>query len=150
MELYPAVLTAYWEQRAPEGFSVELAPFRIQEFSFLEKVCGSYELCTGHQYYVADLPAMLDFFLRAKQRLTGLSDGEWSFQVEERLYCCSVKGGNIQVTVGAGKKDKGVKEWEKGELVRFLFGPSSAVFGLFGAPAGWFPLPLYLPGADAV
>lgn len=150
MELYPAVLTAYWKQRAPEGFSVELAPFRIQEFSFLEKVCGSYELCTGHQYYVADLPAMLDFFLRAKQRLTGLSDGEWSFQVEERLYCCSVKGGNIQVTVGAGKKDKGVKEWEKGELVRFLFGPSSAVFGLFGAPAGWFPLPLYLPGADAV
>ena len=153
MELYPAVLLAYWEQRAPEGFSVELPLYRTQEFSFLEKVCGRYELRTGHQYYMADLQAVLSFFLRAKQRLTGLLDGKWAFRTEGRLYCCSVKDGNVCVTVESGEaaeRWKDGKEWEKGELVRFLFGPSSAVLTTTGAPAGWFPLPLYLPDADAV
>src|SRR5699024_7356740 len=66
MALYPAVLLAYWEQRAPEGFSVGLSLYRTEEFSFLEKICGRYELRTGHQYYMADLQAVLSFFLRAK------------------------------------------------------------------------------------
>ena len=153
MTLYPAVLLAYWEQRASEGFSVGLSLYRTEEFSFLEKICGRYELRTGYQYYMEDLQAVLAFFLRAKQRLTGLLDGKWAFRTEGRLYCCSVKDGNVCVTVEAGEAAeqwKDGKEWERGELVRFLFGPSSAVLSSYGAPAGWFPLPLYLPDADAV
>ena len=152
-ELYPEALLAFWEQRAPEGFSVVLPSYRIQEFSFLEKICGRYDMGTGHQYYIADLQAVLSFFLQAKQRLTGLVDGEWSFRTEGRLYCCSVWNGKVRVSVESGEaaeRREDVKEWEKGELVRFLFGPSSAVLPADGAPEGWFPLPLYLPDADAV
>lgn len=153
MELYPEVLLAFWKQRAPEGFSVGLAPYRTQEFAFLEKICRRYVLGTGYQYYMADLPAVLSFFLQAKQRLTGLSEGKWTFRTEGRLYCCSVRNGNVQVTVDPGKEEKcqeGIREWGKGELVRFLFGPSSAVLPTLETPAGWLPLPLYLPEADSV
>ena len=82
-ELYPAVMKAYWEKRATEGFSVELAWYRTREFDFLEKICGRYLLRQGHQYDMADLKEVLRFFLRAKKELFGLSDGEWSFRVRE-------------------------------------------------------------------
>ena len=160
-KLYPAVIKAYWEKRAPQGFSVSLAPYRTREFAFLEKVCGRYQLGTGYQYYIADLREMLSFFLRAEQRLSGLADGEWSFRIreeeteEERLFGCSVKGEQIRVSCltrqEAGEdRWQAAEEWEKGELVRFLFGPSSCIRRSAGAPAEWFPLPLFLPEADAV
>ena len=160
MQLYPAVLKAYWEMRAPGGFSVELAWYRTREFDFLERVCGRYLLRQGHQYYMADLQKVLCFFLRAKKRIFGLPDGEWSFRVREEdgteaLFSCLVKEGGIQVR-RFGKKEAGAarweaaEAWEKGDLARYLFGPSPFVRPKSGAVPGWLPLPLYLPEADAV
>ncbi len=159
-ELYPAVMKAYWEKRAPEGFSVELAWYRTREFDFLEKICGRYLLRQGHQYDMADLKEVLRFFLRAKKELFGLSDGKWSFRVREEegktaLFSCSVKGEEIRVRRFSEEEAdpaewEKAEEWEKGELARFLFGTASFVRQRPGIPAGWLPLPLYLPSADAV
>ena len=109
---------------------------------------------------MADLKEVLRFFLRAKKELFGLSDGKWSFRVREEegetaLFSCSVKGEEIRVRRFSEEEAdpaewEKAEEWEKGELARFLFGTASFVRHRPGIPAGWLPLPLYLPSADAV
>ena len=154
-KLLPAVLRAYWKERASEGFSLCLAPYRTEAYAFLEKICAGCELRNGYQYYLADLRAVLSFCMRARQRLNGLADGEWDFRTEGRMYACSVRKGEVRVDEFSREQAETERwnaagEWEKSELVRLLFGLRPAVSCPDGVPSGWLPFPLYLPEVDAV
>lgn len=155
-KLLPAVLKAFFLDQAREGFSIRLPLYQKQQLAVVEEICDWYTLESDHQYRIADMGKMLEFFMKAKQSACGLTDGSWAFRTQERLYRCQVKQGCVKVTEQE-REAVSKEEWERtftasySRLVRLLFGPLTVLAGpLPEAPEGWFPLPLYLPDADAV
>ena len=159
-QLYSAVLKLFWKEMAPEGFELTLPMYQWERINVLEKLAEVYWLGDDHRYYVADLEKVLQFSMKVKQTTCGLKDGEWKFATEKGVYCCTVAGDEVKVTLDAecaGQKydekmagEQPVKRTES-EMVRLLFGPGfAAAWDISDVPSGWLPFPLCLTEIDAV
>ncbi len=152
--LFPAALKLFCQQKAPEGFLLDLPPFG-EWAGMAERLSESLLIRSGHQYYIADPCRMLEFFLKVKQKQTGLAEGSWDFETEEGVFRAWVQAGQVQVGRSpggaAGSAPAPWKTDKEGEWIRKLFGPYAPISGsLPGIPEGWLPLPVFLPEIDAV
>lgn len=124
----------------------------------LDRLCGSCRLGASHQIKVLDYPKVLAFLLKWKQKYATLADGEFVLGVTGgqnqtgcRHYCLCVEGGSVKVFETQAPSTVVLEEKE---LIRVLttgyFYHVCARPGgtLKNAPAGWFPLPFFLPNAD--
>lgn len=124
----------------------------------LEQACDSCSIAMSHQIKILDYEAVLGFLLRWKQKYVSIAVGDYVLGVQDdetgcvENYLLSVVGDDICVsrTEAAAKS-----VLEKLELVRLLttnlcYAPQQrgAQNKIKNAPAGWFPLPFYLPEAD--
>lgn len=129
------------------------------KIEYLEKMCDYCNASMSHQIKILDYEKVLTFLLNWKQKYGTLVSNDYVLGVQDdkkdriKRYLISVKEKDITVTETQKKPDTVL---EALELVRVL--TTSLFFteqqkGEAGkvknAPQGWFPLPFYLPDADA-
>lgn len=145
------------------GFDVEQLGISVgmdetDKIDQLEKACDSCNTCMSHQIKILDYEVVLTFLLNWKQEydtlvrsdyVLGIRD-EWTGSVEH--YLMSVAENRICVSRTERAADVVFGELE---LVRVLTSNFCFVEQQKGerskiknVPAGWFPLPFYLPEAD--
>lgn len=124
----------------------------------LERACDSCNAAMSHQIKILDYEAALAFLLNWKQEYDTLAISDCVLGVRDAQedsvenYLLSVTGDGISVSRTERAADAVL---EKMELVRILTTPLCFVEQQKGkhskiknVPAGWFPLPFYLPEAD--
>lgn len=119
----------------------------------LEKVCDSCNASMSHQIKILDYEAVLAFLLNWKQGYDTLAIGDYVLGIEN---CQTGRIENYQISVATDRID--VLRTDRTadtvlgelELVRVLTTTLCFVEQdkIKNAPAGWFPLPFYLPEAD--
>ncbi|MDE6219593.1 MAG: GNAT family N-acetyltransferase [Lachnospiraceae bacterium] len=146
------------------GFAVEQIGINVgmdetDKIAQLEKVCDYCNASMSHQIKILDYEAVFGFLLNWKQQYSTLAINDYVLGVRDAQsgivdnYLLSVTADKICVS----RTDKAADVvLEALELVRLL--TTNLCFveqckGIQGkiknAPAGWFPLPFYLPEADA-
>lgn len=124
----------------------------------LEKACDSCSISMSHQIKILDYEAVLVFLLKWKQKYDTLTISDYVIGVKDEQtgrverYLLFVAADNISVSRTDAAADVVL---EKMELVRMLTTnlcfaeqQKGARSKIKNAPAGWFPLPFYLPEAD--
>lgn len=118
----------------------------------LENVCDYCHMAMSHQIKILDYAAALKFFLEWKQKYETLAQGEYVVEIGNEKegnagrFLISVGGEGIDVSA----TDRGADAVFDG--LEFVCTMTTSMFYLGHkadkAPAGWFPLPFYLPAAD--
>lgn len=124
----------------------------------LQGMCDYCNVSMSHQIKILDYQAVLEFLFAWKQKYCALVTGDYVVGVRDdktgitQNFLISVSGGQVRVSLTANAADM---IFEKLEFVRILTtnlcfveyqkGEQSKIKN---APAGWFPLPFYLPEAD--
>ncbi len=152
--LFPAALKLFCRQKAPDGFFLDLPPFG-EWAKMAERWSESFLVRSDHQYYIADPCRMLEFFLKVKQKQTGLAEGSLDFETDEGMFRVQVQNGQVRADrIPEDVSGSAQAPWRaacQGEGIRRLFGPYAPLAGsLPGIPEGWLPLPLFLPETDTV
>ncbi len=124
----------------------------------LEKMCDFCNACMSHQIKILDYETVLTFFMNWKQTYSTLAISDYVLGVRNAQtgcvenYLLSVAEDQICVSRTERAADTVLEELE---LVRILTTSLCYVEQQKGeqskiknAPAGWFPLPFYLPEAD--
>ena len=125
--------------------------------TMLAEACDNFSISMSHQIKILDYEAVLSFLLGWKRRYSALAAGEYVIAVAgaqadgvER-YLLSVTEEAVRVSRTQREADVVL---EARELVRVLttplcfMGQQERCDKIKNAPAGWFPLPFYLPDAD--
>lgn len=130
----------------------------IAKTECLDRLCGNSRIGMSHQIKILNYPRVLTFLLKWKQKYSSLADGEFVIGVtggeqpkECSHYRLRVTGAEVTVCETDAPADVTL---EGPELVRVLTTGNFYLMSqrpespLKNAPAGWFPLPFFLPNAD--
>ena len=141
-----------------ERLDVSVGMDEMAKTEQLEKVCDSCRMYMSHQIKILDYEAVLAFLLNWKQKYDTLVTSDYVLGVRDDQtgsianYLLSVAKERISVSRTERAADTVMGELE---LVRVLTTDFCFVEQQKGeqskiknAPAGWFPLPFYLPEAD--
>lgn len=96
------------------------------------------------QALVLNWPRVTEALLRVKASYTPLADGELSLEADGRAFAVRVQNGQVSVSPDV----KNPLRLTRREAQRMLLDPF-AFETRAAAPAGWFPLPLFVPTVDA-
>lgn len=139
------------------GFAVGMD--ETEKIDWLDKMSDLYHAALSHQIKILDHEKALRFLLGWKRMYGAPATGRYVVGLEDpdggcrRRYQMSVREDGISVSLTPDAPDVVLGEME---LVRLL--TTSSFFAdqqkgsgrkIKNAPAGWFPLPFYLPDADA-
>jgi predicted acetyltransferase len=136
-----------------EGFelgeiAVNVGADEISKIKYLEKLSSYYSITQSHQIRIINYEKVIRFLLIWKQQYTEIIDGEYIFGIirpeGEAHYIIKVE--SSQITVEATDKITDDIFTER-EFVK-IFTTNYYYLEKIDAPAGWFPLPFYLPEAD--
>lgn len=127
----------------------KLGPDETAKRGLFEKLYDNCNVVMSHQIKILDYEAVLEFLLSWKRRYCTLEQGEYVIGVQKEgmtnseNYLLSVAE---EVCVSRTDRAADLVFGEL-ELVRTLAASCCLTTGLH-SPAGWFPLPFYLPEAD--
>ncbi len=124
----------------------------------LEYVCNSCSASTSHQIRILDYEAVLAFLMNWKRQYAAPATGEYVVGIRDAQEGC-IENYLLSVTEDKASVTRTEREadtvFDGMELIRILTTPLCFVQPQRGlgnkiknAPAGWFPLPFYLPEAD--
>lgn len=142
----PGVCAALMEREGVEALQVTLPPWDREAAAWFAAVAEYGQLTTASQFRILDYPAVTRAFLRCKAAYAPLADGRLVLEITDACrLMIAVSGGEVQVHSCTQAPDLTLSPFE---AARLLFSPFG---GLLEAPvpAGWFPLPLYVPSVDA-
>lgn len=157
MKELPFVLQAFMEEIGSDELGINVGMDEIEKIEQLESTCDYYTLNTSHQIKILNYEKVLAFLLQWKSRITCLEEGTFIIGVcrvngEKKNY--EMQHQNGRVSVRETRKQAQIALEEK-ELIKVL--TTSYYYHamqkennpLWQAPKGWFPLPFFLPEADA-
>jgi GNAT superfamily N-acetyltransferase/intracellular sulfur oxidation DsrE/DsrF family protein len=148
----PRVLLDLMEGFDLSRIGVTVGADEINKIKHLEAVSEYYNVSQSHQILILNYENVIGFLLKWKQKYAVVQDGEYIFGIKKaneivnyRILVC-----NCQVTVERTLVDADAV-FDEMEFVRAV---TTGYFYIENdktkkAPAGWFPLPFYLPDADA-
>ncbi len=150
----PALLTgalsaigAQLAEGGPVRFSLSAAD---PAADLLAGVCEEYSLGCSQSFQVLDFPALSKALLRLRAELSSPRPGEWAVPVEGSPFLLSLSEDGVDALPSAPPEKAGLLT--AGEATQLLFSPRTLLPASFPAasppPAGWLPLPLFLPSAD--
>ncbi len=154
MHLLPDVLQTFLRQENIQGLTIHVGPDEINKHEILDTFCQGVNLTMTSQMMILDHAAVLKALLDWKKSYADVSDGEFILGIEgDRNYFFEVKKGVTNVIATKLDADIIMKPMD---AVRSLISPyyyqkilQKTGKALLHAPEGWFPLPYYLPKADA-
>ena len=155
-QMLPAVLAVYMSEMDIEELGVNVGMDEMDKIPFLDEVSDYYTMSMSHQIKILDYEHTLTFLFLWKRQYSTLADGHYVVGIEEAgvqtCYKIDVSGKNICVEQTTEAPDA---VFDRLSLVRKLTTGYyyAAVLdekeALRNAPSDWFPLPFFLPEADA-
>lgn len=155
---FPRVLYDLMQDLDVERLVVNVGMDETNKIVELEKMCDFCNACMSHQIKILDHAAVLTFLMNWKQNYSTLAISDYVMGVRNAQtgrvenYLLSVAQDQIRASRTERVADTVLEELE---LVRILTTSLCYVEQQKGeqskiknAPAGWFPLPFYLPEAD--
>lgn len=147
------VVCGIMDEFGSDGLMIDIGADERAKAKVLENMCDYCHMAMSHQIKILDYAAVLAFLLEWKQRYETLAHGEYVVEIRDE------KGGNARrFLILSGREGIDVSETDReadavfGEL-EFVRAMTTNLFYMNhkadNAPAGWFPLPFYLPDADA-
>lgn len=128
----------------------------LEKTEYIEKMSDCCSVSMSHQIKILDYEEVLSFLFHWKQKYDRISANEYVIGIRDeknvRNYGISVSGEDIKITYTDKKADIILGETELISMLTtsFSFFEQRRCGGkINNAPAGWFPLPFYLPDADA-
>ena len=139
---YPAVIKAMFGNA--DKVNIHVSPFEREKIRFLSSVCEDYSIGHIEKICVLDWKSITHALLGSKSRITALSDGGKSFDIDGECFSVSVK--NNKVSVSDAVAGESTKVLSHSEAERLFF----ELDGLLnnGGYGNWFPLPFYIDNAD--
>lgn len=158
LQTLPGVIRDLMSEFGIDQLDISVGMDETDKIAWLEKMCDYCNAAMSHMIKILDYERVFLFLLKWKQKYSTLAAGTYVIGVQNEQtqtverYQLSVAANNICVTRTQQEADIVL---ESTELVRLL--TTSFCFveqmkeepnKLKNAPAGWFPLPFYLPEAD--
>lgn len=141
-----------------EQIRVSVGMDEQDKIAALELACDSCSIAMSHQIKILNYEAVLYFLLKWKQRYAFLASGDYVLGIRDEQtgsiekYLLSVAEDNIRVLRTEIAADIVLEKMEMVRLLTTNLYYAQQQKGVQGkiknAPAGWFPLPFYLPEAD--
>ncbi|MCX4375153.1 MAG: GNAT family N-acetyltransferase [Lachnospiraceae bacterium] len=154
----PRVLYDLMMEMGMEQLRVSVGLDETDKIEQLEKACDSCDMSMSHQVKILDYEAVLAFLLNWKQKYDTLVISDYVLGVKNaqtghtEKYLLSVAEDGIRVSRTELEADTVLEELELVRVLTTVFCHAEQQKGaqnkIKNAPAGWFPLPFYLPEAD--
>lgn len=155
-QMLPTVLAAYMSEMDIEELGINVGMDEMDKIPLLDEISDYYTLSMSHQVKILNYEHTLFFLFLWKRKYSTLVDGHYVIGIEEAdaqtCYKIDVSGKNICVEQTTEAPNA---FFDRLSLVRKLTTGYyyAAVLdekeALRNAPTGWFPLPFFLPEADA-
>lgn len=149
----PFVIDSFMKEFSLYELGINVGTDETDKINLLEMMSDYFQVSMSHQIKILNYRHVLKFMLMWKQHYTVLNDGVFTIAVQgEGNYTIKIENGEI--TVSDSNKNPDV-ECSALELIK-IFTTTYYYHELQkndsivkNAPAGWFPLPFFLPEADA-
>ena len=142
----PRFIKAWYAVYAPGTTHVTVPAFDRALNRAISAFSEGYELRTSTQARIVNLKNVVNACLHLKRATEKLADGEIVLQMDDETPVRAlVKNGEIEVTETDRKPDISLTRLD---MQQFLFSANRFMAPDFPDPTGWFPLPLFLYGAD--
>ncbi len=158
VQILPAVIRDLMSEFNIDQLEMSAGMDEIDKIEWLEKMCDYWNISISHMIKILDYDKVLTFLLKWKQKYSTLVAGTYVIGIcneqtaVTESYQLSITETNICVTRTAQKADVVLESMELVKLLTTNFYFVEQLKGeqskLKNAPAGWFPLPFYLPEAD--
>lgn len=143
---YIWVLQALMREKNLQEFHVLAAAYDTRKISRLLRFCERYTIETSDNFRIFHYQRVLSAYLALKNQVAPLYDGSLVVAIEgEQPLKISVAGGATSV---CPTKEAPQVKLTAMEAVPFFFSPIDARRLQEPVPAGWLPLPLFLPKPD--
>lgn len=152
----PRVIYDLFEEFGFSDIGITAGVDEIEKIDYLEKISDYNSIEMSHQIKILNYEKVLNFLLSWKQKYCTLADGKYVIGIEAdsyKLYSLEIKNGDISVM----EKDAENPDIILGEMDFVKLFTTSMFFQecnkndsrIKNTPKGWFPLPFFLPEADA-
>ena len=152
----PEIIYDLFEELALDELEITAGVDEIKKTEWLDKLCDYCSMHMSHQIKILNYEKVLSFLLSWKQKYCELSDGKYVIGIEAdsyKIYSIEIKDGDISVM----EKDAENPDIILGEMDFVKLFTTSMFFQecnkndsrIKNTPKGWFPLPFFLPEADA-
>jgi predicted acetyltransferase len=139
-----------------ERLDVTVGADEIEKIKYLESVSQYYNVSASHQIRILNYVNVIQFLLKWKQKYSKLIDGEYIFGIIKdgivTNYKAAVKKSAVTVVETEKKAENVFSEMEFVKIMMteyFHIGYNHILYEKpIKPPAGWFPLPFFLPEAD--
>ncbi len=154
ISVLPDVIYEFMDEFDSDELGVTVGADEQDKTERLDNMCDYFNVGLSHQVKILNYKNVLEFLLKWKSRYAKLADGDWIIRIsqEKKNFMMSVHCGEVKVCETESAPDIAVDGME---LVYMLTTPyfyqelQRRDSKIKNAPAGWLPLPFYLPEADA-
>lgn len=145
-DLILPVVKAWFASNNLRSVTVKTAPYDVALNQALAGICEGYSLGQSHSLRLLNPGKVIKAYMELKGRYMPMEDGLFRIGYGEYgTYRICVKQGIVSVEPCMEKPDADCTELE---AINLLFGHNIFAVPEKTAPAGWFPLPFYLPCPD--
>ena len=155
-QLLPAVIYAYMQEMDIDELGINVGMDETAKLPLLDHISDYYTVSMSHQIRILQYESVIAFLLHWKRQYTSLQEGTFVLGIKEDQNTETIK---ITIT----EKDICVEKttepaqimYDSLTLVKelttsyYYIAMQSKESALYQAPQGWFPLPFFLPEADA-
>lgn len=155
-QILPAVIYAYMQEMDIDELGINVGMDETAKLPLLDHISDYYTVSMSHQIRILQYESVIAFLLHWKRQYTSLQEGTFVLGIKEDQNTETIK---ITIT----EKDICVEKttepaqimYDSLTLVKelttsyYYIAMQSKESALYQAPQGWFPLPFFLPEADA-
>lgn len=153
-DLY-SVLDAWDREFGVDEVGINVGADESGMIALLESVSDYYTVNMSHQIKILNYEKVLQFLLQWKSCYSELENGRFIIGITEggiqKNFACQIKEGDIKVTEVSEEAQivMEAKEFVKDMTTSLYWQTQYSKKNMKKTPEGWFPLPFFLPEADA-
>ena len=132
-----------WQARVGKTIRIPMAPWENEVLSHMARIAEGVQILSPSKFKLLHPDRVIDAFLKLKQRLAPLPEGELFMEIKGfGVVCLSVKSGTAECRCVQGHQAELCLS--PADAARLVFGhlPTSLIAVLPPYAAAWFPLPL--------
>lgn len=151
-DLTDVLLCAFEHKKERRRLYVDVPPYRKDLLNLMHKISGGFDICHSCMYTIFNYKKVLRAYLKLKNSLQPLAEGKAVVLIhgeagDERLKL-EINNGEVTVSETDEKEDIELSHLDALSVFTGLYSDRRAE--LPPAVASWFPLPLFIHGADNV
>ena len=155
-QILPAVIYAYMQEMDIDELGINVGMDETAKLPLLDHISDYYMVSMSHQIRILQYESVIAFLLHWKRQYTSLQEGTFVLGIKEDQNTETIKITITEKDICVEKTTEPAQIMYDGlTLVKelttsyYYIAMQSKESALYQAPQGWFPLPFFLPEADA-